>query len=134
MTGTEKAGHLFLSFPFAQACLPYSLPINYYCCHLCSTHCFLILYSSFVFLCLCFFSSLCGLWFWELGFVQAFPSLPLKSHCKLGQGRRQLLFIPKTVFRPLSSLSQVKAHIPLERKELETLELLFWAANRGGRQ
>lgn len=103
MTGTEKAGRLFLSFPFAQACLPYSLPINYYCCHLCSTHCFVILYSNFVFLCLCFFSSLCGLWFWELGFVQAFLSLTLKSHCKLDQGRRQLLFIPKTVLGIKSS-------------------------------
>lgn len=60
-TSIAKGGPLFPFFPLFQACLPYSLPINCYNCNLFFTHCFAILLTGRVFLCLCFSSPLCGL-------------------------------------------------------------------------
>lgn len=68
---------------------------------------------------------------WDL--YRLFSHSPSNPTVSLTRGGDSYSLSPKLFFVSLSSLSQVKTHIPLERKELETLELLFWAANRGGR-
>lgn len=76
MASIAKGGRLFSFFPFVQACLPYSLPTNYYYYHLFSD----IALSSYIpVMSYVRASSLpcvvcvCGAQFWELGFYRLFP-------------------------------------------------------------
>lgn len=133
----------FLFFPFVQACLPYSLPTNYYYYDLFSD----IALSSYIPVMSyvrasslpCVVFGACGSQFWELGFSQAFSSFHLISYWNIAWGNRQppcVLFplqnwCGNSFLASLSSLSQAKAHTSLERKEdLETLELLVWTASK----
>lgn len=94
-----KGGPLFSFFPFLQACLPYSLPTNYYYYHLFSD----IALSSYIpVMSYVHASSLpCGLWcLWSsilaTGILTGFFLIPphiLLEHC-LGKEAASLLLIP----------------------------------------